>query len=119
MFKIADLSENWSKTIAIVTLTALLFWANGCPPKTQSLIQPGVMITRPELQIELDSIVATATFRMADLDQQDQFRDIIFKNAVLMLEMGTVSPTGIITLLLGLYGALRGAKDIKDRIKKS
>ncbi|GAH57528.1 unnamed protein product, partial [marine sediment metagenome] len=33
-------------------------------------------------------------------------------------ETGTINPLGIITLLTGLYGITRGAKDIKDRVKK-
>lgn len=114
-----DLIQNWPKTIALIVLTALLFWGFGCPPQVKSLIQPGQMITRPELQVELDSIIATAEFRMADLDRQQQFRDVIFKNALLMIETGTINPLGIITLLTGLYGVSRGAKDIKDRIKKT
>lgn len=113
-----DLIQNWPKTIALVFLTLILFWGYGCPPKVKSLIQPGVKITRPELQVELDSIITTAEYRMADLDRQEAFRDVIFKNAVLMIETGTINPLGIITLLIGLYGIARGAKDIKDRVKK-
>lgn len=116
--KLSDLSINWPKTIALITLTVLLFWGYGCPSRVPSLITNGKNITRPELQIELDTIIATAEFRLAELDRQDQFRDIIFKNAMLMVEGGTMNPIGIITLLAGLYGVSRGAKDLKDRVKK-
>lgn len=116
--KLSDLSANWPKTIAIIVLTALLFWGWGCPARVPSLITNGKKITRPELQIELDTIIATAEFRLAELDQQDQVRDIIFKNAMLMVEGGAMNPVGIITLLAGLYGITRGAKDFKDRVKK-
>lgn len=119
MFKISDLEIHWPKTIALVVLTALLFWGYSCQPETISLIHPGGKVTRPELQIELDSIVATAVFRMADLDRQEAFRDLIFKNALVVIETGTMNPAGIITLLLGLYGITRGAKDIKDKVKKN
>lgn len=115
--KISDLIQNWPKTIALIVLTALLFWGYSCQPTVRSLIQPGQMITRPELQIELDSIIATAEYRMALLDKQEAFRDVIFKNALVMVESGTVNPLGVITLLAGLYGVARGTKDIKDRIK--
>lgn len=114
-----DVIQNWPKTIAIIALTALLFWGYSCQPEVRSLIYPGVMVTRPELQVELDTIVATAEFRLTELDKQQQFRDIIFKNAMLMVETGTINPLGIITLLTGLYGITRGAKDIKDRVKKN
>lgn len=116
--KLSDLSTNWPKTVSLIILTGLLFWGYGCPARVPSLITNGKKITRPELQIELDSIVATAGFRMAALDQQEQVRDIIFKNALVMVEGGALNPAGIITLLAGLYGVTRGAKDLKDRVKK-
>lgn len=116
--KLSDLSTNWPKAISIIVLTALLFWGYGCPARVPSLITDGKKVTRPELQIELDTIVATAEFRLTELDRQDQFRDIIFKNAMLMIEGGALNPVGIITLLAGLYGVTRGAKDLKDRVKK-
>lgn len=118
MLKISDIVQNWPKSIALIILTALLFWGYSCQPTVRSLLVPGQMVTRPELQVELDTIIATADFRMADLDRQQAFRDIIFKNAMLMVETGTLNPIGIITLLTGLYGVTRGAKDIKDRVKK-
>lgn len=117
--KLSDLSKNWSSTLAIVLLTGLLFWGYGCPSKTPSLITKGKKVTRPELQIELDTIIATAEFRLADLDRQDQIRDYIFKNALVMVETGTINPLGIISLLAGLYGIVHGAKHLKDRIEHS
>lgn len=117
--KIADLKINWPKTIALSILTLLLFWGYACKPRVASLVNPGQQITRPELQIELDAIIATAEYRLADLDRQEAFRDLIFKNALLVAETGTMNPAGIITLLAGLYGITRGTKDIKDRLKKN
>ncbi|GAI36057.1 unnamed protein product [marine sediment metagenome] len=113
-----DIIQNWPKTIALIVLTALLFWGHACQPEVRSLIYPSVKVTRPELQIELDSLIATAQYRMADLDQQEAFRDLIFQNALVVFETGTMNPAGIITLLLGLYGATRMVKDTKDRIVK-
>lgn len=116
--KFSDLSDNWPKLIAIVLLTAFLFWGFSCPSQVTSLIDPQKKITRPELQIELDSIIATAEYRLASLDRQDQFRDVIFKNAMLMVEGGALNPVGIITLLAGIYGVTRGGSDIVKKVKK-
>lgn len=117
--KIADLEINWPKTIALTILTTLLFWGYACQPQVASLVHPGVKITRPELQIELDAIIATAEYRLTELNKQQAFQDIIFKNALLMAETGSINPVGILTLLAGLYGIARGTKDIKDRVKKN
>lgn len=114
--KVLDYIDNWPKAIALVLLTAFLFWGFACPSRVDSLVTDKKKITRPELQIELDTIIATAAFRLADLDKQDAFRDIIFQNALLMVEGGTLNPVGVITMLAGLYGIARGGKDIKDKI---
>lgn len=116
--KISDFINNWPKTLAIVLLTAFLFWGHACQPTVKSLIHPDQKVTRPELQIELDTIIATAEFRMADLDRQEAFRDVIFKNALLMVEGGSLNPVGIITLLAGIYGITRGGSDIVKKVKK-
>lgn len=116
---INSLSENWPKTIALVVLTALLFWGYGCPARTPSLTRPDEDVTRGELQIELDSIIATAEYRFADLKKQEQFRDLIFQNVLVMANTGTMNPAGILTLLAGLYGVAHGVKDVKDKVKKN
>lgn len=116
--KIADLEINWPKSTALIVLTLLLFWGYACKPQATSLINPEIKVTRPELQIELQSIIATAEFRLADLDKQQAFQDIIFKNATLIIETGTLNPAGIITLMAGLYGIARGTKDLKDKVLK-
>lgn len=117
--KIADLEINWPRAIALTALTAIMFWGYSCQPKVDSLVHPGVKITRPELQIELDTIIATAEYRLASLDKQEAFQDIIFKNAMLMAQAGTINPLGIITLAAGLYGIARGTQDLKNKVKKN
>lgn len=117
--KISDLQINWPKTIALTVLTFLMFWGYACQPQVASLVNPGVKITRPELQIELDAIIATAEYRLAELDKQQAFQDVIFKNALSMAETGVVNPVGILTLLAGLYGIARGTQDIKNKVKKA
>lgn len=115
--KIDALVPNIPKTISILVLTVLLFWGFNCQPKVPSLLHEDKDIGRAELQVELDSIIATAEFRMADLDKQEAFRDIIFNNAMVMVETGTLNPAGIITMLAGLYGLSRGGSDIIKRCR--
>lgn len=103
---------------SLTICTLLLFWGYGCPPQTKSLLHNGKKVTRPELQIELDTIVATAEMRMLDLDQQDHVRDIVFKNALLMVEGGTLNPLGILTGMAGMYGLFAGVKNTATAIKK-
>lgn len=116
--KISDYVEDIPKLLSLIILTAFLFWGFGCPARCTSLIDPVKQITRPELQIELDHLIATAQYRMADLDKQDELRDVIFKNALLMAETGTLNPIGIMTMLAGLYGITRGGSDLVKKVKK-
>jgi len=116
--KLSYLSDNWPKTIAIIALTAILFWGYGCPPKTDSILVDGKKVTMAELQIELDSIIATAEYRVADLKKQQEFRDIIYNNALLMVQGGTLNPVGVATMLAGLYGLTRGGQDLAKKVKK-
>lgn len=115
--KLSALSDNWPKTIALILLTGFLFWGWGCPAQVDSLIENGKQVTRPELQIELDTIIATAEFRLASLDKQDAVRDIVFKNAMLMVEGGTLNPVGVISLLAGLYGVVTAGGKVTTAIK--
>lgn len=113
-----NLTNNWPRTIAFAIITVLLFWTYGCPPKVESLSDPGRMVTRPELQIELNMFIASAEYRMADLDKQDAFRNVIFRNALVLIDGGTINPLGIITGVAAIYGLGTAGKQVKDKIKK-
>lgn len=115
--KFSDLCDNWPKLIALVLLTAALFWGFSCPAQVESLRTPGKKIGRAELQLELDQINNTVVVRMADLEKQEQFRDLIFKNALIMVEAGTLNPAGIIVLLTSLYGVTRATSDTVKKVK--
>ncbi len=115
--KLSAFSDNWPRTIALILLTGFLFWGWGCPARVDSLLTNGRKVTRPELQIELDTILATAEFRLASLDKQDAVRDIVFKNALLMVEGGTLNPIGVISLLAGMYGVLTAGSKVTHKIK--
>jgi len=104
-------------TTAIITSILLIFLV-GCPPRTGSLINPEKQVTRSELQIELEAIVATAKFRMADLQRQEEIRSLVYNNALVMIDTGTINPIGILTSAAALYGIGVGAKQTKDAIKK-
>ena len=112
------IKENWQWYLIIVIANVICLWVMACPPTTESLINGRPDVTREELQLELETITNTAKFRMAHLDQQDQLRDIILQNAVLIIENGSVNPLGIITGLLALYGAgsalTKGKKKVGD-----
>lgn len=115
---LTKLITNWPKAITILVVSLLLFWATSCPPRVQSLLDKNKQVTRPELQIELDQITATAEYRLADLARQQAVRDLIFKNALLMVESGGLNPVGLLTGVAAIYGIATAGKQVKDKVVK-
>lgn len=115
---IQKLKDNWPTYAVMLAANVLLLLCVSCPPTTKSLFNNSKKITRPELQLELDTIIATAQLRLADLDKQQQLRDVILKNALIMVETGTFSPFGMATALFGFYGIATAATKAKNAIKK-
>lgn len=118
---INDIKQKWPMYLIMILANIFLIGLASCPPTTDSLIHNGKKVTRPELQIELNTIVATAELRKADLDKQQQFRDIILKNALIMVETGTFNPIGLATALFAFYGVgtmtTAGVKKLKKKPK--
>lgn len=112
------LKDKWLLWTVMALANILLLSLASCPPTTQSLLVDGKKITRPELQLELDTIVGTAQLRLADLDRQQEIRDLILKNALIMVETGTFNPFGIATALFAFYGIATGVNTAKNKLIK-
>ena len=98
------LKANQTQVISCVIIALLLFTTYGCDPKVKSISHPNLSVTRSELQIEVDHYLALAKDRFEQLDQQENFRQLIFQNAFIIAEQGTISLPGVITTLFGLFG---------------
>lgn len=112
------LKENWFTFVLMAGLIALQIIATGCPPRTRSLLDETKQITGPELQIELDMLIAQAELRFTDLDKQQQLRDNVTKNALVMIEGGTINPAGLITGALAVIGLATAGKKTAQAVKK-
>jgi len=103
-------------------IVGFLIWMIGCNPTVQSLMTPTKMVTRQELQSELDFLIARANIRFAKLDQQDALRNAIAENALIWTQTGTINPAGLVLSLLALAGVgasvdnIRKRKVIKDNL---
>ncbi len=115
---INDLKQKWPMYLIMILANIFLIGLASCPPTTPSLFEDGKKITRPELQLELDTIIAKAELRLADLDKQQRFRDIILKNALVMVETGTFNPLGLATALFAFYGIGAATTACVKRLKK-
>ena len=100
---------KWLKKHIILIVSALvavgfLFYGYGCEPKVDSITIEGQQVTRAELQIELDKMLAVASMRMADLDKQEEFRNLILNNALMLARGQPFNPVGLITGVAAIYG---------------
>lgn len=109
---------NWPKSLSIVFAVLFFCWAVGCQPTVQSLSTPGTNVTGPQLQLELETIIAQFDIRKASLEEQDKLRQLLLSNALLVAETGTVNPVGILTGLLAFYGIGSATNDTKKAICK-
>ena len=117
------LKNNWKAVLIGVTTVLLMMFYIGCQARTKSLSDPKRLVSRGELQIELNNVLATAELRMADLDKQEAIRSLILQNALVLASGGTLNPVGIISAIAAVYGlATAGQKVVStfsNGIKKN
>jgi len=104
--------------IVIVTVGFMLF-AYSCEPKVTSLLDKRERVTRAELQLELDMMLAQAETRMADFDRQERIRTLILQNALLLTQGQPFNPVGIITAIASIYGIKQAAQNTTGAIKNA
>ena len=110
--------------ITLLVTGVLIIFITACEPKVQSINGTDLMVTRGELQIQLEQIISTAEFRMLELDRQEQIRAIILQNALVLVQGQPFNPLGLISGIAALYGiaqaggnVTRTVKNIKDKRK--
>ena len=109
--------DKWPILLAWNVCIGLLFYAYGCEAKTRSLTRPETSVTRSELRIELDTLLARGEAGVADLDKQEEIRNIIFNQGLMIAQGGAVNPVGVITTLMAVFGIGATADDIRLRKK--
>lgn len=113
---------NWIKSksdIILVIVVTVLFglFVYSCEPKEPSLLNRGVKITRAELQLELDQLLALADLRMAGFAKQERIRAIILQNALILVQGQPFNPIGILTGIASIYGITQATKQTTKVIK--
>jgi len=108
------------QTISIIVAALLLIGFYGCEPKCKSIINPAERVTRSELDIEIDTVIAKANAGYASLEQQEDLRSLMFEHALTAASTGTVNPVALLTSVAALLGVGATADNIRKRkqIKK-
>lgn len=110
---------NHERYKAIGLSLGLIFtiFMHSCTSTVPSLMDPEKKVTRDELKIELDTYLATAKVRFAELDRKDEFKNIVSQQALLMAQTGNFNPIGTLLTIAGLLGVGAVVDDVRTRKK--
>jgi len=110
--------NNYVQICTVIFGIVFLLFIYSCEPKVESLIHPGKDVTGSVLKIELETLLAIAKSRQADLAKQNELRNMILNNIMLVAETGTISPIGALTSIFAFYGIGSAANSTKKIVKK-
>lgn len=91
-------NDNHHYIIAALIITALSFWTFGCESQVSSIMDPEKMISRDELQLELDYLIGQATIKFTALDKQDEIKRQLLDAANVISQSGQVNPSGLLNI---------------------
>lgn len=111
------LKQNTHWIFSAVVCLCLLIYAYGCEPETQSIIYPEQKVDRLQLTYELETLIARGEAGFADLDRQIEIRNLIFQQGLIAVQGGTLSPVGVITTIMAIFGIGLAGDDIRLRKK--
>jgi len=116
MKKLIDwLRREKGQVAAILFCLFVLFYAYSCESKVMSMETPGKMIGRGELELELDTYVKLAEIRFDQLNRQDKIKQVLFEQAILASQTGTVNPLGVFAVCLSALGIGAVADNVSKR----
>lgn len=110
----AFIRHNSGMIIGATLCTLILAWTYGCESEVKSVQNPAVLVTRSELEIEVDNFLKMAKIRFTELDQQDAFKRTFFAMAMTFMEGGRINPAAIALTL----GNILGLGAVIDNIRK-
>lgn len=110
----AFIRHNSGIIIGAVLAIAVLSWSYGCESKVVSITNAPVLVTRPELELEVDHFLKAAEIRFAELDQQDEFKRTFFAMAIEFMQGGKINPVAIAMAI----GNILGIGAVLDNVRK-
>lgn len=107
--------HNQGIFIGGVIAIAVLIWTYGCHSQVTSILYAPDLVNRGQLQIEVDTFIAQAELKFADLDRQDQLKSTLFDTAITFMQGGQVNPAAVALVI----GNILGLGAVIDNLRKS
>ncbi|GAH79914.1 unnamed protein product, partial [marine sediment metagenome] len=119
------IKHNPGIIIGAVLAAAILIWTYGCQTRVVSIVNNPQLVTRPELQIEVehflaqkklevDTFISQAELKFEDLDRQDELRNALFGMALTFMQGGQINPAAVALVI----GSILGLGATVDNIRK-
>ncbi|GAI69027.1 unnamed protein product [marine sediment metagenome] len=93
----------------------VLIWTYGCESQVRSITNPIILVNRGQLEIEVDTFIAQAELRFADLDKQDAVKSTLFNTAIDFMQGGKINPVAVALVISSILGLGAGADNIRKR----
>lgn len=110
----AFIRHNSGIVISTILVYAVLIWCYGCPSTVVSIHNPPALVTRGELEVEVEHFLKLAELRFIELDQQDEFKRTFFAMAIEFMSAGKINPLAVALTL----GNLLGLGAVVDNVRK-
>ena len=92
-------NHNHWYIIGTIILASLLIWLVGCKSTVNSLLTPDKLVTRGELQAEIEYLINLAETRKDELNRQDEIKSQLLNIASVVSAEGTFNPSGLISII--------------------
>lgn len=111
------LNDNHVFVIGAVIVLVIGFYGYGCQSTVNSMLEPERKVNRAELETEVEFLLSRAKNRLDELDRQDQIKLLIFEQAALFAQTGTINPMGLLTTAISVI-AIGSALDQRRKKKE-
>jgi hypothetical protein len=92
-------NHNHWYVIGTIILASLSVWLVGCKSTVNSLLTPEKLVTRGELQAEIEYLINLAETRKDELNRQDEIKTQLLNIASVVSVDGSFNPSGLISIL--------------------
>lgn len=100
----ATIKHNRFIISSIIVSVIIIGYAYGCQAEVQSPFDTWKMVTRPQLEIEVQKYAATISLAYADLQKQEEVKNLIVNAGLAYAQGEGINPVGLIATVMGILG---------------
>lgn len=106
--------HNQGMFVGVIIALSVLIWTYGCESQVTSIVYAPSLVNRGQLQVEVDTFIAQAELKFANLDRQDRVKSTLFNTAIDFMQGGNVNPAAVAIVI----GNILGLGAVIDNVRK-